>query len=196
MERKSKVTQESVSSACNALLAAGKNITVNAVIGVTGGSFSTVGTMVKQWKEEQAQQLAPVIEMPESITQAMQKATIEIWTTASSLASEAVERIQKETGEAITKAKGEISEYSGEVSRLENELLNAEQKTVDSDKRLTDMQTSFATLTNQNTALETRLSDRDSELERLRSDYEKLQAELIEIAKAKQEETKNKKDRS
>ena len=73
MERKAKVTQAAVDTACDELLAAGKNVTVNAVIGVTGGSFSTVGAMVKAWKAEQVASATPVIEMPEAITKAMTK---------------------------------------------------------------------------------------------------------------------------
>ena len=59
MERKSKVTQAAVNAACDQLQADSKNVTVNAVISITGGSFSTVGDMVKLWREEQAAHSAP-----------------------------------------------------------------------------------------------------------------------------------------
>ena len=188
MERKGKVTQAAVNAACDELMQAGKNVTVNAVINITGGSFSTVGTMVKAWKEEQAAQVAPVIEMPETVTQAMQKATTEIWGAASTLAGETVERVRKEAGEAIAKAKEELAEYTGEVSRLENELEQAHKQAAEKEKALSEALAQASDLKTQNAALETRLSDRDSELERLRADYEKLQTELIEIAKAKTNE--------
>jgi hypothetical protein len=42
MERKSKVTQSTVNAACEQLQADSKNVTVNAIISITGGSFSTV----------------------------------------------------------------------------------------------------------------------------------------------------------
>ena len=185
MERKGKVTQAAVSAACDELLQAEKNVTVNAVINITGGSFSTVGAMVKAWKEEQAAQVAPAIEMPETVTQAMQKAAADIWGAASSLAGETVERIRKEAGEAIGKAKAELAEYTGEVTRLENELEQARDKAADTEKTLADTLAQVSQHTAKNAALETRLIDRDSELERLQANYEKLQAELIEIAKAK-----------
>jgi len=182
-ERKAKVTQEAVNAACLQLNEQDKNVTVNAVIAITGGSFSTVGAMVKGWKEEQAQQTVPVIQMPETIITAMQRAVTDIWATASALAGEEVERIQKEAGEAVSKAKTELSEYSGEVSRLENELEIANDKLDLSREKGAQAQTTIAELTTKNTAFETRLNDRDSELERLRADYDKLQDELIEIAK-------------
>ncbi len=182
-ERKAKVTQEAVNAACVQLTEQGKNVTVNAVIAITGGSFSTVGGMVKAWKEEQAQQTAPMIQMPDTVTIAMQKAVADIWATASTLAGEEVERIQKEAGESITKAKADLSEYAGEVTRLESELETASDNLTSSQEKGAQAQASITELTAKNTALETRLGDRDDELKRLRADYEKLQAELIEIAK-------------
>jgi hypothetical protein len=38
-------------------------VTVNAVISITGGYFSTVGDMVKLWREEQAAHSAPLLQM-------------------------------------------------------------------------------------------------------------------------------------
>jgi hypothetical protein len=78
MERKSKVTQSAVNAACEQLQAYSKNVTVNVVISITGGSFSTVGDMVKLWREEQAVHSAPLLQMPESVTSAMHKAAIDV----------------------------------------------------------------------------------------------------------------------
>ena len=94
MERKSKVTQSAVNAACEQLQAYSKNVTVNVVISITGGSFSTVGDMVKLWREEQAAHSAPLLQMPESVTSAMHKAAFDIWAAASTLAGESAERIQ------------------------------------------------------------------------------------------------------
>jgi chromosome segregation ATPase len=52
------------------------------------------------------------------------------------LAGESVERIQTQAGEAITKAKAELSEYAGEVSRLERELEQANIKAVELQKNV------------------------------------------------------------
>lgn len=193
MERKARVTQEIVNNVCSELLESGKNITVNAVIGVCGGSFSTVGQMVKNWKEQLATQSKPIIEMPEMVSQAMQRATADIWTAASTLASENVERIQKEATEAITKAKNELSEYAGEVSRLEIKLEGLNVQLNLSGQNLATATNKTAELITQNTALETRLTDRDNELKRSQANYEKLQAELIIIAKSRNTEQKTQK---
>ena len=167
MERKAKVTQDAVTDACDELMESGKNVTVNAITGMTGGSFSTVGAMVKNWKAEQALKTAPAIEMPETVKTAMHKAVTVIWDAASSLASDEIDRIRKEAVEGIDKAKIELSEYVGEITRLEKELEQS-----------------------QNITAETRLSDRDNELDRMRADYKKLQTELITIAKTKAKQNK------
>jgi len=190
MERKSKVTQSAVNAACEQLQADKKNVTVNAVIGICGGSFSTVGAMVKAWKEEQAAQVAPLLQMPDSVMNAMHKAAMDVWGAASSLAGETVERIQSEAGEAITKAKAELFEYTGEVTRLERELEQAHIKGEELQKALDAQQQKVVKITAEASAMETRLSERDSQLSSLKDDYAKLQAELVEIAKSKAAETK------
>ncbi|TXL03033.1 hypothetical protein BMR08_17555 [Methylococcaceae bacterium CS2] len=131
MERKSKVTQSAVNAACNHLQDENKNVAVNAVIGTIGGSFSTVGDMVKLWRKEQVAHSAPLLQMPDSVNRAMNKAAFDIWAVASTLAGESVERIPHESGEALTKAKAELSEYVGEVSRLERFLEQAHIKNDD-----------------------------------------------------------------
>ncbi len=183
MERKGKVTQGAVNAVCEKLQAAGQNVTVNAVIDNIGGSFTTVGPMVKAWREEQAAQASAVLEMPDAVVLAMQKAAADVWAAASGLAGELVERTRQETGEALTKAKEELAEYSGEITRLETELDQFRQAVAEQEKRLAEAQAQAGDLKTQNAALESRLNDRDKELDRLRGDYAALQAELVAIAK-------------
>lgn len=185
MERKAKVTQNAVNAACDELMAAGKNVTVNAVITTTGGSFSTVGVMVKNWKAEQAAKTVSVMEMPEAITTAMQKAASTIWEAASDLASNEISRIQKEATEAMDTARAELSEYTGEIARLEKELEQSQKTATETEKHLSVAMAQISELTTQKTALEARLSDHNNELNRLRKDYEKLQNELVKIAKSR-----------
>ncbi len=190
MERKSKVTQSAVNAACEQLQADSKNVTVNAVIGITGGSFSTVGDMVKLWREEQAAHSAPLLQMPDSVTAAMHKAAFDIWAAASTLAGESVERIQHEAGEAITKAKAELSEYMGEVSRLERELEQTNLKTLEMKHSLDTAQEKAVKITSENAAFVAQLTEKDSQLLSLKADYAKLQSELVEIAKGRATTTK------
>lgn len=163
---------------------------MNAVIAICGETFSTIGAMVKAWKEEQALTIAPLMQMPDSVMSAMHKATADIWGAASGLASETVERIQNEAGEAITKAKTELSEYAGEVSRLERELEQVNINALELQKNLDAALQENIKATSEAAAMETRLSERDSQLSSLKVDYDKLQGELIEIAKSREPEIK------
>ena len=139
--------------------------------------------MVKAWREEQAAQASAVLEMPDAVVLAMQKAAADIWAAASGLAGELVERTRQEAGEALAKAREELAEYTGEVTRLETELEQGRQQTAEQEKRLAEAQAQAGDLKTQNAALESRLNDRDRELDRQRSDYAALQAELVSIAK-------------
>lgn len=191
MSRKAAVNQEAVNKTCEQLQDENKAVTVNAVINIIGGSFSTVGEKVKLWKEEQTARTMPIIDMPETVTQAIQRAAVDIWGAASVVAGETVERIQSEAGEAITKAKSELSEYMGEVSRLENELEQSHIKAVDGEKLLSDTLAQVNSLNTVKTTLETRVTDKSEEIDRIRSDYERLQAELSQgISKVSKLETK------
>ncbi|MEQ1814883.1 MAG: GMC oxidoreductase [Nitrosomonas sp.] len=143
MERKAKVTQDAVTDACDELMESGKNVTVNAIIAMTGDSFSTIGAMVKNWKAEQALKTAPAIEMPETVKTAMHKAVTVIWDAASSLASDEIDRIRKEAGEGIDKAKIELSEYVGEITRLEKELEQSQNITAETGKRLSTAMSAY-----------------------------------------------------
>lgn len=48
------ISKADVINACNELYAQGKNVTLDAVRTITGGSFSTISPMVKEWKTEQS----------------------------------------------------------------------------------------------------------------------------------------------
>ncbi|GJM05899.1 MAG: hypothetical protein DHS20C09_18950 [marine bacterium B5-7] len=183
MERKPKVTQKAVDAACEELQQAGKNVAVNAVIAITGGSFSTVGAMVKAWRAEQQKKTAPAIDMPESITNAMHQATTVVWDAAASLASERIERERTEAQDALEKSRSELSEYMDAIASLEEQLEKNKQSLASAEKRLSLTASEIAQLNTHKTALETRLADRDSELKQLREDYKKLHAELVAIAK-------------
>jgi hypothetical protein len=41
--------------------------------------------MVKAWKEEQAAHIAPLLQMPDIVTNSMHKAALDIWAAASTL---------------------------------------------------------------------------------------------------------------
>lgn len=48
------ISKSDVFDACNMIYNAGQNVTLDAVRAITGGSFSTISPMVKEWKAEQS----------------------------------------------------------------------------------------------------------------------------------------------
>jgi septal ring factor EnvC (AmiA/AmiB activator) len=187
MSRKNKINKEVVDVACEDINNSGANVTVSAVIQVVGGSYSTVGKMVKQWKEEKTKNDSiEAIEMPDGIDMAMKRATVEIWEAVTLQANEEIERNKKVTDSRLLDFKAELLEAMQEVNRLEVKL-----KEVRSD--LSDCNNQLVKENSINEVLGARLHDRDAELVRLRDENKNLQAELLDIAKTsvkKKQETK------
>lgn len=189
-KRKPNVTQESVNLACQQLLQEDKSVSVNAVLRITGGSFTTVGTMVKIWREEQEQESTPVLQMPDRINTAMHKAVAELWTTASTLATEEMEHVKRASRELVSQTQTEMAEYAEEILRLEEALDTALQEKDHLANQVINTKAQNDARASQISTLDIQLKDRDIELDRLREEYSSLQTELIAIAKTQTEKDK------
>lgn len=187
MSRKNKINKEAVDVACEDINNSGANVTVSAVIQVVGGSYSTVGKMVKQWKEEKTKnESMEAIEMPDGVDMAMKRATVEIWEAVTLQANEEIKRNKKVTDSRLFDSKTELLEAMQEVSRLEVKLKDAKSD-------LSGCNSQLVKANSINKVLEARLHDRDTELARFRDENKNLQAELLIIAKTstkKKQETK------
>ncbi|EHQ4621209.1 DNA-binding protein [Salmonella enterica] len=87
------ISKTDVVNACNKLYAEGKNVTLDAVRAITGGSFSTISPLVKEWKAEQSGVNASLesgiarTDVPEKLTELLNT----LWTAALSAASQKLE---------------------------------------------------------------------------------------------------------
>lgn len=87
------ISKTDVVNACNKLYAEGKNVTLDAVRAITGGSFSTISPLVKEWKTEQSGVNASLesgiarTDVPEKLTELLNT----LWTAALSAASQKLE---------------------------------------------------------------------------------------------------------
>jgi len=195
--RRQTVTKDQVFQAAEQLKEDGKNVTVNAVIALTGGSFSTVGPMVRDWKKQEEEQATVVIEMPDNVMEAVKRAAAEIWRVANQQANEQVEKVKAEAAERVSMLEEETAEYETEVRRLEGEAEVFERDIEAVTKRAEASEQTITKLQADKAALDARLADRDQEIERLRSQLDAtqskldgLQAELVEIAKRSTEKSK------
>ncbi|EHQ4618445.1 DNA-binding protein [Salmonella enterica] len=87
------ISKTDVVNACNKLYAEGKNVTLDAVRAITGGSFSTISPLVKEWKAEQSGVNASLesgiarTDVPEKLTELLNT----LWTAALATASQKLE---------------------------------------------------------------------------------------------------------
>ncbi|EKO4094931.1 DNA-binding protein [Salmonella enterica] len=87
------ISKTDVVNACNKLYAEGKNVTLDAVRAITGGSFSTISPLVKEWKAEQSGVNASLesgiarTDVPEKLTELLNT----LWMAALATASQKLE---------------------------------------------------------------------------------------------------------
>lgn len=87
------ISKSDVFDACNMIYNAGQNVTLDAVRAITGGSFSTISPLVKEWKAEQSGVNASLesgiarTDVPAKLTELLNT----LWTSAMAAASEKME---------------------------------------------------------------------------------------------------------
>lgn len=87
------ISKTDVFDACNKIYCEGRNVTLDAVRAITGGSFSTISPLVKEWKAEQSGVNASLesgiarTDVPEKLTELLNT----LWTAALAAASQKLE---------------------------------------------------------------------------------------------------------
>lgn len=87
------ISKSDVFDACNMIYNAGQNVTLDAVRAITGGSFSTISPLVKEWKAEQSGVNASLesgiarTDVPEKLTELLNT----LWSAALATASQKME---------------------------------------------------------------------------------------------------------
>ena len=196
MNRKAPVSRETLFAVADEMAAeTGELPTLQQLRDQVGGSFTTLGPLLNEWKAKQRQQSATVLEMPESVLAAVKSAGVVVWQAASQLAGEHVQQAEQEAQAKVEAAQGEAGEYAEEIARLEAALeqSNAEAEKVRQAAR--EAAASMSMLQAKVASLETSLADKSAELEKAEHRYEQvqtrvdgLQAELLVLAKANQRE--------
>ncbi|HAF6279769.1 TPA: hypothetical protein G9F26_003964 [Salmonella enterica] len=118
------VAKADVVNACNELYVQGKNVTLDAVRAVTGGSFSTLSPLVKEWKAEQSgvnSSLESGIarsDVPQNLTDLLNT----LWTAALATASKQMEAERQLLNDYKTELENECNEVMSSADRLAAEL--------------------------------------------------------------------------
>lgn len=110
------ISKTDVVNACNKLYCEGKNVTLDAVRAITGGSFSTISPMVKEWKAEQSGVNASLesgiarTDVPERLTELLNT----LWTAALATASNKMDAERQL-----------LNDYKAEIEQERHDLIYA-----------------------------------------------------------------------
>lgn len=118
------ISKADVVNACNELYVQGKNVTLDAVRAVTGGSFSTISPMVKEWKAEQSGVNASLessvarTDVPAKLTELLNT----LWAAAMATASQKMEAERQLLNDYKTELENERSDVMFAADRVSAEL--------------------------------------------------------------------------
>ncbi|HAF2131445.1 TPA: hypothetical protein G9F27_005829, partial [Salmonella enterica] len=118
------ISKADVVNACNELYAQGKNVTLDAVRAITGGSFSTISPLVKEWKAEQSGVNASLessvarTDVPEKLTELLKT----LWSAAMATASQKLEAERQLLNDYKTELENERSDVMFAADRISAEL--------------------------------------------------------------------------
>ncbi|EEL1931253.1 hypothetical protein G9K97_003807, partial [Salmonella enterica subsp. diarizonae] len=118
------ISKTDVVNACNKLYAEGKNVTLDAVRAITGGSFSTISPLVKEWKAEQSGVNASLesgiarTDVPEKLTELLST----LWAAALATASQKMEAERQLLNDYKIELENERSDVMFAADRVSAEL--------------------------------------------------------------------------
>jgi len=168
--------------------------TVDAVRRLSRADMNTVSIVMKEWRQAQTTQAAPVaVTVPEAVQQANAAAVAALWVTATELANQSLRSAQagweKERSE-LDDMRGELaSSYEAQAAEFEaakKQLSDNEAKTAEQAQQLATVRQSEAEALNRADLAEARISDLRGELDRALQETDRQRAELTE-ARAKVE---------
>lgn len=120
------LTEKEVFDACDAITADGGKVTQSDVRKITGGSFSTIGTMIKAWRDaqEERREIA-VIQPPAEVKAAAEIFEATVWKAAIESAQAGQDAMRKELISMQESIKDERAESAQIIAELESERDNA-----------------------------------------------------------------------
>ncbi|EBS9699799.1 hypothetical protein I3G73_000702 [Salmonella enterica] len=160
------ISKTDVFDACNMIYSAGQNVTLDAVRAITGGSFSTISPLVKEWKAEQSGVNASLesgiarTDVPEKLTELLNT----LWTAALATASQKLEAERQLLNDYKTELENERHDLIYASDRIACELddLKFDFKLLDTNHKA--LQESHNNLERENITLRAELAARDKSI--------------------------------
>lgn len=183
-------TYDTVAKACEKLKAEGKKITGRAVVGLAGGSQSTVLPLIKEWRQGNDKALAV---MPSEIPAELERAILHALGLAQAEAAEKLQNEIEQAAEREEEALEALAEASRENESLSSELAEIKKQTV-TERQMAEttaavMSEKITTMGSRIEALETERQQliESAEVSRTESAKAMLQVERADVATAKAE---------
>lgn len=174
-ERKDKLTQEALFKCADDYFKEnGKPPTQSYLKNELGGSFSTLGPMLRLWKNQVETTSRAVIEMPNSIRESGLEMVGTWWASIQVIVNEKIDAIQDKSNHIIEAARDEVSEYIEEIKRLELELENKNSEQDLANTEIARMEEVVANTLRANGVLTDTYNRRKAELESLQKTHEAL----------------------
>ncbi|EHT7092846.1 DNA-binding protein [Salmonella enterica] len=160
------ISKTDVFDACNMIYSVGQNVTLDAVRAITGGSFSTISPLVKEWKAEQSGVNASLesgiarTDVPEKLTELLNT----LWTAALATASQKLEAERQLLNDYKTELENERHDLIYASDRIACELddLKFDFKLLDTNHKA--LQESHNNLERENITLRAELAARDKSI--------------------------------
>jgi len=113
-------TREAVFKTADELMTQGQKPGPNIVQQRTGGSFTTVSRLLKEWEAER-QVTQPVLDLPPALVAHATELARTLWTTAHADAQRMVQQLRAESEQTLASARAELADALAAIERLEGE---------------------------------------------------------------------------
>jgi chromosome segregation ATPase len=134
------ITEEMVVSAAEELLVEDRNPSMAAVRKKLGtGSFATISPILRKWREDRQSSQVAKVTMPSDLTAALDKFGSQVWTVATGIATDQLNKIREDARNAINVANSERTEAIEEIERLELGMSELNMKNCKQKQELDDL---------------------------------------------------------
>ncbi|EDM3691510.1 hypothetical protein CSM81_18485 [Salmonella enterica subsp. enterica serovar Infantis] len=160
------ISKTDVFDACNMIYCAGQNVTLDAVRAVTGGSFSTISPLVKEWKAEQSGVNTTLesgiarTDVPERLTELLNT----MWTAALATASSKMDAERQLLNDYKTELENERSDVMFAADRVSAELDDTKFEFSCLNTKYKELKDSYDNIERENISLRAELAARDKSI--------------------------------
>lgn len=172
-------TREAVFQIADELVAQGHKPGPNIVQQRTGGSFTTVSRLLKEWEAER-QVTQPVLDLPPALVAHATELARTLWTTAHADAQRTVQQLRAESEHTLAGARAELADALAAIERLEGERAERESTIANLQQTEATLRAALAEAEAQQRVAEARTVEVQAAMERAAAEGRQSQERLAE----------------